>query len=77
MTPKDYVPGGSGDPQWIAHITECQERHCRNAYDLYLQVQRLKALVRDREPQPSDGPDHHADHAAWERRQTDSARAPE
>lgn len=23
----------------------------------------------DREPQPSDGPEYHADHAAWERRQ--------
>lgn len=23
----------------------------------------------DPEPQPSDGPDYHADHAAWERRQ--------
>jgi hypothetical protein len=23
----------------------------------------------DREPQPSDGPDYHADHAAWKRRQ--------
>jgi hypothetical protein len=26
----------------------------------------------DREPQPSDGPDYHADHAAWERRQDDA-----
>jgi hypothetical protein len=31
--------------------------------------QRMPNLYRDREPQPSDGPDYPHDHAAWERRQ--------
>jgi hypothetical protein len=36
-------------------------------------VERLRQLAQssalDREPQPSDGPDYHAEHAAWVRRQ--------
>lgn len=30
---------------------------------------RSNAKLIDREPQPGDGPDYHADHAAWEERQ--------
>lgn len=34
------------------------------------------AVVADAGPQPSDGPDHHADHAAWEDRQPTAPAAP-
>lgn len=60
------------DPVCVERWPECDEglydpRCCRFPKS-------CSCTIRvDREPQPSDGPDYHADHASWEQRQREQA----
>jgi len=49
-------------------VTELACLRCGSQVGLHICAHKSQAGRRDPEPQPTDGPDYHAEYAAWVRR---------